>query len=417
MRDDPAAPPAISACQQSCPAPLQPLPHFPQIPRPIEAKMAGSASMPDYMVYVYTPDMFEQGLPAENSGGNVAVALSASKPLVLTLKPGVVPIAITIRDEDGSTVRVNNQNWTTSNQLFNETSLNQHILGGSYHPGSSINAAYTLSGATAWNGAPLSVTTYRLGGNGPDTGAVHGLIATQALVPGQSYSFTTSVTTQGAPIPYPNYYDPGDPPPPCFASGTRILTTHGALRVEDLRVGDMVMTMDNGYRPLVWITSRRVGADELHLRPELRPVRIAAGSLGPGLPETDLVVSPQHRVLIRSRLAERMFADREVLVAAKHLAGLPGIAVDLDMPEVTYWHFLFDGHQIVFSNGAPTESLFTGPEALRGLTPGQRQEIETLFPDSIGVAGGGHPARQLVPGRRGRSLARRLELTHRALIE
>ena len=370
--------------------------------------------MPDYVVYVYTADMFVQGLPDEVAGGTSATAMSANKPLVLTLRPDAKPIAITIRDGDTGTVNVQSQNWNTSDLKFDEVSLAQHIIGGDYNPGSSINAAYTLTGATAWNGQPLSLVTYRLGGQGPDVGPVSGVLSSQGLVPGQSYSFTKTYTTQTAPDPYPSYFDPTDPSPPCFTSGTLILTDHGPVPIEELVPGDRVLTMDNGFQPLLWITSRRVTADALHQRRDFRPVRIAAGALGVNLPEQDLVVSPQHRVLIRSRLTERMFTDREMLVAAKHLVGLPGITIDDDLAPVTYWHMLLARHEVVFSNGAPTETLFTGAEALRGIAPEARAELLALFPDCIATAEG---ARGFAPGRRARSFARRSGERGQALLE
>jgi len=209
----------------------------------------------------------------------------------------------------------------------------------------------------------------------------------------------------------------------CFAKGTRILTQIGAVPVEDLAPGDAILTLDDGYCTLAWIGSRHIPPLLLALKPNLRPIRIAAGALGCGLPEADLVVSPQHRVLIRSQVAERMFTDREVLVAAKHLVGIPGITVAEDVTEVTYFHLLFDRHQIVFSNGAPTESLFTGPEALKSVDEEQKREILSLFPEIEQIGGALEnpvfsPARQLVAGRPGRSLARRvMQSQHRRLVE
>jgi len=164
----------------------------------------------------------------------------------------------------------------------------------------------------------------------------------------------------------------------CFASGTLIDTAKGPVDVAQLAVGDRVLTMDHGIQPIRWIGARRVRA-----RGAVAPIRIGAGALGANLPRRDLRVSPQHRVLLRSRIARRMFGESEVLIAAKKLAGLPGIAMDHTRPFVTYWHLLFDCHEIVFSEGAATESLFAGPEALKALAPAARREVERLFP-SIG---------------------------------
>ncbi|MFB2531859.1 Hint domain-containing protein [Paracoccus sp. p3-h83] len=203
-------------------------------------------------------------------------------------------------------------------------------------------------------------------------------------------------------------------PPPCFASGTLIATPTGTTRIEDLRVGDPVITRDHGIQPIRWIASRAMRADELAAAPHLRPIRIGAGALGAGLPETDLVVSPQHRVLVRSAIAQRMFGTDEILVAAKHLTTLPGIGVAEDLTTVTYHHMLFDAHEVVISNGAETESLFTGPEALKSVGPAAVAEILTLFPEL--AAATPRPARPLAPGRLARSLARRHAAHHKPLV-
>ena len=74
-----------------------------------------------------------------------------------------------------------------------------------------------------------------------------------------------------------------------------------------------------------------------------------------------------------------MFGAPEVLVAAKQLLQIDGIDLD-DAADVTYVHFLCDRHEVVFSNGAPTESLYTGPEALKSVGAAAREEIFVLFP-------------------------------------
>ena len=167
----------------------------------------------------------------------------------------------------------------------------------------------------------------------------------------------------------------------CFARGTLIKTDKGQIAVEDLGVGDHVFTMDCGYQPINWIGSMTLDVIDLAQHPKLRPIRIRKDALGPGYPEQDLIVSPQHRILVRSRIAHRMFDTDEVLIPANKLLSLDGVTVEEDTSQgVEYFHMLFDSHQIVFSNGAPSESLFTGPEALKAVSPAARAEIEMLFP-------------------------------------
>ena len=169
--------------------------------------------------------------------------------------------------------------------------------------------------------------------------------------------------------------------PICFTRGTLIMTAQGDVPVEELSSDDEVLTVDAEYQPIRWIGSIKLSKAELEANPEFRPIRIRASALGRGVPEQDLVVSPQHRILVRSEVAERVFGVEEALIAAKKLVALDGVDIDWDAENVEYWHFLFDEHQIVWANGALSESLFIGPEALKAVSPEARKEISELFPE------------------------------------
>ncbi len=189
---------------------------------------------------------------------------------------------------------------------------------------------------------------------------------------------------------------------PCFVAGTLIETDDGTVPVEKLRVGDLVMTLDQGFRPIRWLGSKSLDQNVLRMNANLRPIRIAAGALGPNIPTQDLVVSPQHRILLRSKIVRRMFDLPDVLVPAIKLTGLPGVSVDHDIQSVDYFHFLLDAHHLVLSDGAVTESLYTGPEALAAVGPEARKEILALFPE---LAGGNAvpPLVRKVPDRGGQT--------------
>jgi len=167
----------------------------------------------------------------------------------------------------------------------------------------------------------------------------------------------------------------------CFADGTPIATDSGDIAVEDLKVGDRVRILDNGYQAVRWIGRRPVDGQFQRANPKLRPVRISAGAIGNGLPERDLVVPRQHRLLVSSKIANRMFGVAEMLIAANKLVGQPGIMVRNDLAPVTYFHILFDRHEVIFANGTPAESLYLGKEARMSLTPEALTEIRMLFPD------------------------------------
>ncbi len=202
---------------------------------------------------------------------------------------------------------------------------------------------------------------------------------------------------------------------PCFAKGTLIATTTGQVAVEDLALGDLILTMDHGPQPIRWIGNRKIDLS----RPAaatLRPIRIKAGALGAGSPTRDLIVSPQHRILVRSKIAQRMFGAVEVLVAAKQLLQLEGIDIAHDMNEVDYFHILFDQHQIIISDGAETESLYTGPEALKSVGQAACEEIFAIFPELKEEDYKPTAARQILSGRSARKLAVRHRQNFRALV-
>ncbi|MBY6200072.1 Hint domain-containing protein [Maritalea mobilis] len=167
---------------------------------------------------------------------------------------------------------------------------------------------------------------------------------------------------------------------PCFTPGAMIATPHGEVPVETLRQGDKVLTRDNGIQEIRWIGSRTLTRPELLTAPNLRPILIKAGSLGDGLPERDMLVSPQHRVLAAGQATQLYFAESEVLVAAKHLVGMEGIQ-QIDTMRTTYVHFMFDRHEVVLSDGAWTESFQPGDMTLGSMGEAQRDEILALFPE------------------------------------
>ena len=158
----------------------------------------------------------------------------------------------------------------------------------------------------------------------------------------------------------------------CFARGARLAADHGEVAVEDLRVGDLVQTLDHGLQPVRWIGSRKVKGEG---RPA--PILIKKGALGN---DRDLRVFPQHRMLLEGWRTELMFGEDQVLAAATHLVNDSTILRDV-CDEVEYFHILFDRHEIVFANGAPSESFLPGPEGMDSLADAAREEILTLFPE------------------------------------
>ena len=202
----------------------------------------------------------------------------------------------------------------------------------------------------------------------------------------------------------------------CFAGATMIATPSGGKAARDIRVGDMVVT-ERGAQPVRWVGRRCVSRAQMAAEPRYRPVRIHAGALGLGLPLADLWVSRQHRMLVSSPICERMFGHSDVLIAAIKLTALPGIHVDTDLAEIDYVHLLFDAHEVVFAEGAPSESLLPHSEAIGALSPDALDEINLIFPgirDGVSTC----PAARPVPkGSRQARLAERIASNGRMPLE
>ncbi|MEM9437651.1 MAG: Hint domain-containing protein [Pseudomonadota bacterium] len=174
----------------------------------------------------------------------------------------------------------------------------------------------------------------------------------------------------------------------CFTPGTMIVTNQGLRAVETLREGDLVFTRDNGMQPVAWVGSTTLSPRALQRQPSLAPVRIAAGSLGSGLPQRDVVVSPNHRMLIAHARAALHFGESEVLVAAKHLVGQPGVTRASPLAGLTYAHVLCERHQILMADGLWSESFQPGAPTVRSLESEMRQELVSLFPELRAHGGG-----------------------------
>ncbi len=269
--------------------------------------------------------------------------------------------------------------------------------GGDIGRGGDGNDTFTINGA-ALTGAAITV----VGGEGAETGAgdtldltgvlqkgsivysnlddgAGGLSGTATLIDGSVLTFSEIETII------------------CFTAGTMIRTPGGERPIETLKPGDMVTTLDRGAQPLRWIGRRTVPATGV-----LAPIRFATGSYGN---HRDLLVSPQHRMLCRGYAAQLLFGETEVLAPAKSLVDDFQVTIDYG-GMVTYVHMLFDRHEIVIANGAPSESFYPGSCGLDSLSDPSRDELFRLFPALRSDAGSYGPAsRTCLKGSEARALA------------
>ena len=135
----------------------------------------------------------------------------------------------------------------------------------------------------------------------------------------------------------------------CFLAGTRIRTPDGDTKVESLAIGDLVATFDGGAKPIKWIGRRRLerAAGELWSADDL-PVKIARAALGAQTPHADLFLSPMHAVFLDGLLIPvRNLINGRSIVQCE--------AFDADVIE--YFHIELAGHDVIFAEGAPAETL------------------------------------------------------------
>ncbi|MCV2880629.1 Hint domain-containing protein [Actibacterium sp. XHP0104] len=206
---------------------------------------------------------------------------------------------------------------------------------------------------------------------------IDGTDLTDAVLVSTSYSTTTDkVTTQQLGI-------------TCFTPGVRIRTPSGTCEIEKLQVGDLVVTKDRGARPVRWIGKRTIDASGDHA-----PICFAKGAIGN---RRELLVSPQHRMLVRDWRAQVYFGQREMLIAAKHLINDTTITRS-PRDSITYIHLLFDQHEIIYAEGVATESFHPGDYIL-DTDAGIRAELQALFPELSQDKGGVFPvARPVLRG-------------------
>jgi len=217
-------------------------------------------------------------------------------------------------------------------------------------------------------GPTITITVFSQNGQ---TSNIWGMASDTELIPGAQYQ-KTGGSNNGDSL-YDTFV-------PCFTTGALIATQHGERRIEDIRVGDRVITRDNGMQEVRWIGTCMVDGAMLRAQASKRPVRVAKDTFGPGMPERDMHFSPNHRILLAQADTSLLFGDPEVLAAVKDMVDRPGIS-RVTPEQVTYVHLLFDRHETVFADGMWSESFLPGKVAMNGLDQAQQVEIYDLFPE------------------------------------
>lgn len=160
---------------------------------------------------------------------------------------------------------------------------------------------------------------------------------------------------------------------PCFVEGTRIETVRGPVPIEEIKVGDLVLTLDHGFQPVAWHGVRQVLSQGA-----LAAVRIPAGAFGD---HAALAVSPQHLLHFAGWRAQLYAGEDEVLVKAIHLVRAGRLVQDQSGAPVTYHHLLFSRHEIICAEGLWSESYYPGTATLASHDAEVQEELLTLFPE------------------------------------
>ena len=166
-----------------------------------------------------------------------------------------------------------------------------------------------------------------------------------------------------------------------IGEGANLRTPCGLRRIEVVRPGDLVVTRTNGLQPVQMVWKRKVSREQMQALPDLAPIRLKPRAIGPMMPQRDLLVAPDHRLLIPGyRLASRP-DDTCVLTEARKIAGSSdAVYADTSLESVTYFQLVFDSHQVLAANGLPVESFLPDAAAIDALGGEMRDALEERYP-------------------------------------
>ncbi|AXI47029.1 hypothetical protein C1J03_13975 [Sulfitobacter sp. SK012] len=238
----------------------------------------------------------------------------------------------------------------------------------------------TFNGLNANGGAALVVdgtVTQFVSFNGPLTATSGPASGTTSTVVGTTPSGASLESVDGGAT-YTVQTTPTSGTVPCFLEGTMIRTPQGERRIEDLRAGDLIDTVDSGAQPLLWHGDFKISVKQAALAGTC-PIIISKGAWGNGLPLRDLRLSPNHCVVVSGPACMLLFGEDDVLVPAKALLGWPGVRAARPSNPIVYHHLLFSDHQIIFADGLASESLNPGLQVRQGLDAADLTAMEAAF--------------------------------------
>lgn len=153
-----------------------------------------------------------------------------------------------------------------------------------------------------------------------------------------------------------------------IGAGTKVMTVEGEVSIEDIKPGDLVVTRDHGMQPVRWVGGQecRFGA-----------VKFTAGAIRNS---ADIYVCPNHRLLLSGPEAMLLFANREVLIPARHFVNGDTVVVEPER-SAHFFHVLLDQPELIYCEASTCESLVPAPEMLEKLPQDMTQQILAIKPD------------------------------------
>ncbi|MGB5558047.1 MAG: Hint domain-containing protein [Paracoccaceae bacterium] len=166
-----------------------------------------------------------------------------------------------------------------------------------------------------------------------------------------------------------------------IVEGGNVRTPCGPRRVELVRPGDLIVTRDTGLQPVRMVWKREVTSAQMAARPDLAPIRLKPRALGPMMPQKDLCLAPDHRVLVPGYRLAGQEKHASCLIEARELAGASDAAyVDRSAETVRCFTLIFDTHQVFCVNGLPVESFLPSASAVASLSEDFRDALVRRFP-------------------------------------
>lgn len=305
------------------------------------------------------------GLDGQTQGSGVHLAPAGGNP----------GATITLNANDWEEIEIDDNDVNFQDSDNSQTLVNEETFGGETFPVNSIvEAEYGITVEDPdGNIYQLVSFNIRQAGDTNSYGDVEGLafIGPEGGFPPIGVPLIVTASQES-----PNFAATDYATPICFASGTMIATASGEVSIENLSVGDLVLTVEGGSEPARWIGQRSFPAYG-----RFAPIEFAPGAIGN---TRTLRVSRQHRLRVTGWRAELFFGEDAVWVPATHFLGRPGVRV-AEGGEVTYFHVLLDGHRTLLAEGVEAESLHLGDVAMCNLDSDTEAELLAIFPELSGL--------------------------------